>query len=72
MKVGQSPSLIRNSVAKVVLPAPFGPAIIRTFFSESVYLAEGFACLTSLVGEHFTLTLRGLTGVGISQFVIPS
>ena len=33
-----------------------GPAIIRTFFSESVYLAEGFGCLTSLVGEHFTLT----------------
>ena len=25
-------------------------------FSESVYLAERFGCLTSLVGEHFTLT----------------
>ena len=53
-----------------------GPAIIRTFFSESAYLVEGFGCLTSLVGEHFTLTptlsLRELTGVGISQFVIPS
>ena len=39
MKVGQSPSLTRNSVAKVVLPAPLEPAIIRMFFSESVYLA---------------------------------
>ena len=51
MKVGQSPSLIRNSVAKVVLPAPFGPAIIRMFFSESLYLIQDICgCVASFGG----------------------
>ena len=60
MKVGQSPSLIRNSVAKVVLPAPFGPAIIRMFFSESLYLIEDVcAC-----AEPFGGTLIGGLGYG--------
>ena len=47
MKVGQSPSLGKNSDARVVLPAPFGPAIMRMFFSGSVYLADGGLGCTS-------------------------
>ena len=34
MKVGQSASLGRNSVAKVVLPAPLGPAMIKIFLDR--------------------------------------
>ena len=76
MKVGQSPSLIRNSDARVVLPAPLGPAIIRMLFSESVYLSEGIGCRTGLVGEPFTPhpspLLEGFKRVRISRIVTPA
>lgn len=58
-KAGQSASLGRYSSAKVVLPAPFGPAMIMTFLS-GIHRVRWFRGVR--VGTYSLLTAGAGTG----------
>lgn len=71
MKVGQSPSLGRNSDARVVLPAPLGPAIIRMFFSGPLYLPDGLSAWVQwIVHGHCLSPLAALQAIDVVNITV--